>query len=362
MTQTAQSAGAQSQHKDQVTVNGIDVPLNDHTPIGRQVLTAGRFSPVDEYILVQRLEDGTLEEIGLDEQARLTAHAGEFFAWKADRVFYFVLDDRRYPWTDSIAEHMLRYLGEVPTNKSIWLERKDVADEEVSQDTVVRLDGAGVEHFYSKARQWVLDVQGVKIKSDEPTIVVRDALAKANIDLTQHWTIVLKVQGKEPQQMELDSVVDLTTPGIERLRLFPKQIDNGEAPVALRRDFQLLPKDAAYLDCRGYKWEAIGEGRRWLVIRDYPLPVGYTAAHTDLAIEIPSMYPMAEIDMFYCYPDAALVNGATIDRTESREHVQGISFQRWSRHRPPNTWSPEKDSVITHLALVEESLLREVKS
>lgn len=362
MPQTAHTAGAQGQHKDQVTVNGLDVLLNDHTPIGRQVLLAAKCTPVDEFMLVQRLKDGTMEEIGLDEQAQLMAHTGEFFAWKIDRIFYFVLDGRRNPWTDSVSEQMLRYLGDVPANKSIWLERKEVADEEVQPGAVIRLDGSGVEHFYTKARLWKLDVQGVSIESEEPTIVVRDALAKANIDLTQHWTIVLKVKDKEPQQIELDSVVDLTTPGIERLRLFPKQINNGEAPMVLRRDFDLLPKDSAYLDSLGYQWETIAEGNRWLVIRNYPLPKGYTATHLDLAIDIPSMYPTAEIDMFYCHPDAALVSGVQIPQTESRATVQGVSFQRWSRHRNPNTWSGEKDSVMTHLALVEESLLREVKS
>jgi len=92
------------------------------------------------------------------------------------------------------------------------------------------------------------------------------------------------------------------------------------------------------------------------------LPKGYTATHTDLAIEIPMMYPTAEIDMFYCHPHAALATGAAIPQTEWRETVQGVSYQRWSRYRDHNTLSSEKDSVMTHLALLEESLLREVKS
>ncbi|EAM5217766.1 hypothetical protein FD430_24505 [Salmonella enterica] len=40
----------------------------------------------------------------------------------------------------------------------------------------------------------------------------------------------------------------------------------------------------------------------------------------------------------------------------------GNSYQRWRRHLNGTTrWNPLTDSVTTHLAVVEESLLREVE-
>ncbi|MFK0693225.1 E2/UBC family protein [Mesorhizobium sp. IMUNJ 23033] len=39
-----------------------------------------------------------------------------------------------------------------------------------------------------------------------------------------------------------------------------------------------------------------------------------------------------------------------------------MPFQRWSRHRGATApWRPMRDSVLTHLALVDASLHREVE-
>jgi hypothetical protein len=97
------------------------------------------------------------------------------------------------------------------------------------------------------------------------------------------------------------------------------------------------------------------------LIHQFKLPVGYTERHTTLAIEIPLLYPAAELDMFYCAPFALLQSGRVIDRTESRQVIFEVEYQRWSRHREDDkVWSPSDDSVITHLGLVEESFAREV--
>jgi hypothetical protein len=40
------------------------------------------------------------------------------------------------------------------------------------------------------------------------------------------------------------------------------------------------------------------------------------------------------------------------------ETIVGLSFQRWSRHRQ---WDSTRDTLSTHLALIDESLQREVE-
>jgi hypothetical protein len=65
--------------------------------------------------------------------------------------------------------------------------------------------------------------------------------------------------------------------------------------------------------------------------------------------------------MFFVHPILTLANGGNIAQTESRENILGNVYQRWSRHLNGVTqWNPLTDSVVTHLAVVEESLLREV--
>ncbi|WP_410001352.1 E2/UBC family protein [Rhizobium leguminosarum] len=62
-----------------------------------------------------------------------------------------------------------------------------------------------------------------------------------------------------------------------------------------------------------------------------------------------------------CLPAPAAFDGAAIPATEATQLVAGLPFQRWSRHRGSIApWNPRQDNVVTHLALVESALLKEV--
>jgi hypothetical protein len=205
---------------------------------------------------------------------------------------------------------------------------------------------------------WKLNVQGVIIESRTPEIVVRQAIKEAGFNPDTPWIIVLKVVGEPKREVDLSYVIDLRHKGIEKLRLTPKQINNGEMAAGRRVDFALLPQDVEHLDHLGLRWETVIDmGRRWLIIRNYLLPSGYRAPAADIAIEVPVSYPGARLDMFYCHPPLALNSGATIPQTQCVETITGSPFQRWSRHRQ---WDPARDTLATHLALVDESLRREV--
>lgn len=209
-------------------------------------------------------------------------------------------------------------------------------------------------------KPYKLNVQGVTIESESPEITVRSAMELAGFDITQAWIMILRLKGEPKRTVTLDTVIDLADPGVEKLRLTPKQISNGEAHPR-RREFDLLAADAAYLDGAALRWETFCEGAvRWLLIHDYPLPAGYLQSHVDLALQVPSTYPATQIDMFYCHPHLALASGRAIPQTEVRVTCGPHHFQRWSRHRPDGAWDRHRDNVVTHLALVDESLCREV--
>jgi hypothetical protein len=74
---------------------------------------------------------------------------------------------------------------------------------------------------------------------------------------------------------------------------------------------------------------------------------------------VPPSYPTAQLDMFYCYPPLALASGREIPQTQNTETILGVRYQRWSRHRQ---WDAGRDNISTHLALVDESLRREIES
>ncbi len=151
---------------------------------------------------------------------------------------------------------------------------------------------------------WEINVQGVQVISDAPSIVVREAITQAGFDPDKGWFVFLKVQGQPKREVALADPIDLRMPGIERLRLTPRNVDNGEAPTP-RRDFALLDADEDHLDRLGLRWETVLEGkRRWLLIHGYRMPSGYTVSNTELAIEVPPTYPQAALG-FYAYPPRA---------------------------------------------------------
>ncbi len=345
------------------TMQTQQVLISDPRPTGRQILEASGLAPSEDYMLLMIRQSGMLEEVNLSENTDIY-HLGveQFIAFKNDRIFYFNLNGRRFPWgADQVNEQVLRKIGDIPETHAIWIERTSEPDHVLVDNESVDLAQAGLEKLYSKPKSWKLNVQGVTVTSDNPTILASDALQSAGFNPDKGWILILKVKGEPKQSINLNDQIDLRKPGIEKLRLTPAEINNGEAAASLM-NFALLEKDRNYLDAQELKWETIMDhGRRWLIIRDYCLYKGYNHKRVDMASEIPTTYPDAAIDMFYVCPSLTLENGGLIPQTESTVNICGETYQRWSRHLNGATrWNPSTDSVITHLAVIEECLLREV--
>lgn len=344
--------------------HGRLIEIDDPVPTGRQILNAVGKTPAEQHLLLLIDDKGVLEEVNLDEQVDVYQRGVEqFIAFDSDRLFYVALNGQRFPWGEAnIREEILRKVGHIPEDHDIWLERRSEPDQLLEDGVGVDLEEPGLERLYSRPRNWQLNVQGVIVNSKQPTIVARDALERAGFNPDKGWILVLKVKGDPKQSIKMDDVIDLRKPGIEKLRLTPAEINNGETATASVSEFALLERDVAYLKHLGLYWETRLVGaRRWLIIHEYALPSGYNHEQVHLAIEIPTAYPDAKLDMFFVHPALTLANGRSIGQTESRENILGKVYQRWSRHLNGATrWNPLTDSVITHLAVVEESLLREV--
>lgn len=340
------------------------VSVADRSPTGRQILGYCDVSPREDYVVLQWLPEGDIEEVRSDETVNLDRQtAAKFIVAKADRLFRFYLNDRSLSWPEkAISEAALRILGKIPPNELLYVRREEVVDEAVPPGGNLSLAEMGVENVYSRLAHWELNVQGVTVKFANPDVLVRDALVKAGFNPDQGWIIVLKSRDTK-RQVTIEDTIDLRSPGIEKLRLTPREINNGELPAS-RRQFRLLPQDEEGLTVRGLHWETIiSSGRRWLLLRDVTLPKGYLVDRTCIAVEVPNGYPTAELDMFYCYPQLARRDGMTIPQTQVTEMIEGQGFQRWSRHRGGIApWRAGLDNVITHLALVEAALLREVEA
>lgn len=345
-----------------VRVNGEVVPLNDQTPTGEQILMAARLRPATDYALIRWPDQGPTNEVALDDVLDLTQLGPviDFFATPADGIRYFALDEERYAWAGPLDVETVRRIGRVDDQKALWLERTDEEDRLLSPGETIDLEARGVERLYTKKATWWLQVQSKEYEFERPLVTVREALKRAGFDVSKAWEVKFKVKGEPIRAVGLDETLDLSHPGVERLRVGPANVDNGDGAATERREFSLLPADVSFLDDSGLRWQTIRDGNRWLIVENYPLPPGFNVPSCTIAVQIPESYPSAQLDMFFCHP-ALTANDAVPPQTEHRQAIAGTLFQRWSRHRGAGSaWTPGVDNLESHFTLIEHALSREV--
>lgn len=336
------------------------VRLDDRTATGAQIAAAARFKPDQLPIVLQLLDSGAQEDIRPEETVTLHDGVNRFIVIESDRKYILTVDGARLEWPCAkISGHTVRKLAEVDPAKRILLEREDEADLEVEDNQLIELDDAGIERFITRKSIWKLNIQGEVYDFSKPIVSVREAISAASLDPNQNWQIFLIIRDEPKRALSIDDQIDLRPAGIEKLRLTQKDVSNGEAAMPVRREFKLLDRDEQHLNAAGHRWETrlTSDGGRWLLIQDYQLPPGYSKEAVRLALSIPSTYPSTAMDMFYLYPAIRKADGTLIPQTEATVDVDGVPFQRWSRHR---AWNPMTDNVMTQLAMADGCIHREV--
>ncbi len=131
--------------------------------------------------------------------------------------------------------------------------------------------------------------------------------------------------------------------------------------MILRREFELLSEDKAFLDDYGLDWEAVIDGSQWVLIKKFPTPEGYNHSTVTVAIRLETGYPNVALDMVYFNPALSRKDGRTIPATnDNTQEIKGEMYQRWSRHRTPeNPWVVGHDFLDSHVILIEDWLDRE---
>jgi hypothetical protein len=340
----------------------LRIPTNEQLLTGADILKGSGRPATSDQIVLQLLHSGDLQSIRLEEIVDL-ALGKKFVLSRGDRMFRFTVDTKQLEWPHPrISGELVRELAQIPADREVTLVRKGVATV-IHKHDFVDLAHAGVEQFITKVREWKLKVQGVELDYSTPEVRVGSAMERAGLDPKKAWHIYLMVEGQPKQEVSVDYIVDLRTPGIEKIRLMQRNVDNGDGQsTPARRLFKLLKSDAEYLDGLNLRWETMTvEARRWLLIHDYPATRGYSPAVATLALDIPVDYPASQIDMFYFAPWVVREDGVVIPNVQVRVVIDGIEFQGWSRHRNSVApWDPASDNIRTHLALVESCLAKEL--
>jgi hypothetical protein len=131
----------------------------------------------------------------------------------------------------------------------------------------------------------------------------------------------------------------------------------------VRRAFQLPEPDEDFLRIIARPWETVLDGStRWLLMHQWPIPVGYNHPAATAAVLIAEGYPDAQIDMVYFSPHLTRTDGRAIGALTGHQ-IDGQQWQRWSRHRTAeNAWRPGIDDLSSHMILVDYWLSRELES
>lgn len=363
---TANEAPSDHHHARRFTIEVADETLAFRkvgvvyaSPTGNQIAEAAGFSAERQATVFHFLPDGEMDDVHPAETVDVTEGGCRFVVAVTDRIYFMTINGDRFEWPGRlISGAVVRRLGKIGSDDRLFLALPDSAEREIDACDLVDLDKPGIEAFVSRRKSWKLNVQGIILTFHQPTVIVREAIEDAGINPDSGWQIFLLVQGRPKESVSLDHTIDLRTPGIEKLRLTPSGVNNGEAAVPPKRNFALLETDETYLDALGYRWETDAENSgRWLLIHNYRVPTGYTVASVTLALLVPPNYPAAMIDMFYTYPALKLASGHAIPATQQAANIRGLGFNGWSRHRP---WNPAVDNVVTQIAMVDSAIAKEV--
>ncbi len=287
------------------------------------------------------------------------------------KLAFFVDDAFEITTQPKQTEDSLRRLFALPPKIELLRDMESPTDVAIgSTETVVFTDGpvfvtcVEIEKHCGQecpppAKRYIIRVDEKRIVVDAPKVTGRQILVLAGLNPEQ--TMLNQKIGKRFEPVGLDKIVDLTACGVERFTTLPNEQSEGRP--ALRRQFALPEEDVELLEGSELAWETISDDAgKWLLIRNIPLPEGLVQVPTSVAIQIPSGYPSAALDMAYFSPAVRRTDGGAIRRTEAHVQIEGVAWQRWSRHyTAEHPWKMGVYNVFTHYLLSLSWLDREAR-
>lgn len=363
--------GAQHDDNDEVFkiligIEGLDFEnysTSDPQITMEQILQFAGVRQPSKYDVYAFANDGKLYRMSNQDTLDISeAGVERIVVFKTDRANRIIIDGERYDWGGKfISGYEIRQISNSPENLELWMQLQNKPDERLNASDIVNVQKSGIENFYFKQKTWLLKIRRDTFSFEQPCVLAKHALEMAGFDLSQKWDLVLSTASGR-REIDIMDKIDLSEEGIEKLRVKPRLINNGESNAEIVCGFSLLDRDEAFLRRHFKSWRTVEDGsKRWLIIDRYSLPNGFNHQEISLALDVPRNYPAEQIDMFYCYPCLVKADGQSIPLAHVKQDICGKSYQRWSRHRPhPNDWDCNIDCIETHLDLVDESIAREI--
>lgn len=137
-------------------LNFRPVRIDDPVPTGRQILEAAGVRIPEEHLVFEILRDGELEELRQDETTDLRGGRVErFLIFPGAESFRIELDGQVLEWgACAISGRVLKTLAQVDLKTyGVWLEVRGAEDRPIGDAELVRLDGKGLERFFTGISQ-----------------------------------------------------------------------------------------------------------------------------------------------------------------------------------------------------------------
>jgi Prokaryotic E2 family E/Multiubiquitin len=211
-----------------------------------------------------------------------------------------------------------------------------------------------------RARRYRYRVNKQHFVSHTPELTREQILERAGLVPVNQYRLSEKRRHGPPIEIKPRQIVDLRRGEIERFIAQHCEVQDGLGTD--RREFDLPAEDVVFLDSLDLRWEAVGDGGSlWIIIYGVTLPPGYSVSVTDVAIQITPGYPTSHLDMAYYSPAIARADGRAIPNADSKQPLDGKSWQRWSRHRlGASAWKPGIDNLESHFEFMQQWLAREI--
>lgn len=155
MSNVAAPTAAEPHRAFQIRINDQPFEVRDPVVTGRQILDLAAKRPASEFIVLQFLPDGLLEEIRLEESTDLRERGVErFITFESDRIFRFTLDEREFVWgAPLISGAKLKELAGIdPAKFDVWQEVRKSDDRLFDDKEKANLDEKGTERFFTAAK------------------------------------------------------------------------------------------------------------------------------------------------------------------------------------------------------------------
>lgn len=113
---------------------------------------------------------------------------------------------------------------------------------------------------------------------------------------------------------------------------------------------------AALAENTGLTVEVIdAEGRLYVRIADFRLPVGWAVAASPLLIITDAQYPHSALDMFWTDPSVVKADGSIAQAAEQIETYMDRAWRRFSWHGG-SPGGPPPNPLFAHFAMIEQRL------